>query len=81
MPGAFARGLRDAGVLPVLKALSGTATDRATRTPRGAVSTPPLDQLMTSDLVPYQTLTAQAPVAVAMGHLEVPGLTGDTRRA
>jgi beta-N-acetylhexosaminidase len=33
---------------------------------------------MKSDLVPYATLTAVAPVAVMMGHLEVPGLTGDT---
>jgi beta-N-acetylhexosaminidase len=33
---------------------------------------------MTSDLVPYATLTTEAPVAVMMGHLEVPGLTGNT---
>ena len=40
--------------------------------------TPPLDQLMASDLVPYQTLTTEGRVAVMIGHLEVPGLTGDT---
>jgi beta-N-acetylhexosaminidase len=41
------------------------------------VTTPPLSDLMESDLVPYRTLVAEAPVAVMMGHLEVPGLTGN----
>ena len=36
------------------------------------------DPMEQTDLVPYQTLTTEAPVAVMMGHLEVPGLTGDT---
>lgn len=40
------------------------------------VSTPPLDQLELSDLIPYRTLTGQHPVAVMIGHLQVPGLTG-----
>jgi len=44
----------------------------------GAVTTPPLDQLMQSDLLPYRTLTTEGPVAVMIGHLEVPGLTGET---
>jgi beta-N-acetylhexosaminidase len=42
------------------------------------VSTPPLSELMNRDLVPYVTLTTEAPVAVMIGHLEVPGLTGNT---
>jgi beta-N-acetylhexosaminidase len=73
--GAYARGLRDAGVLPVLKhfpgygGASGDSHD-------GAVVTPPLDDLQKSDLVPYRTLVAQAPVGVMIGHLQVPGLTG-----
>lgn len=75
--GAFARGLRDAGVLPVLKHFPGHGHGSGDSHTAGAVTTPPLDQLMKSDLVPYQTLTAEAPVAVMMGHLEVPGLTGD----
>lgn len=76
--GAFARGLRDAGVLPVLKHFPGHGHGSGDSHTAGAVTTPPLDQLMTSDLIPYQTLTAEAPVAVMLGHLEVPGLTGDT---
>jgi beta-N-acetylhexosaminidase len=75
--GAFARGLRDAGVLPVLKHFPGHGHGSGDSHTAGAVTTPPLDQLMKSDLIPYQTLTAEAPVAVMIGHLEVPGLTGD----
>lgn len=75
--GAFARGLRDAGLLPVLKHFPGHGHGSGDSHTAGVVTTPPLDQLMTSDLVPYQTLTTQGPVAVMLGHLEVPGLTGD----
>ena len=73
--GAYARGLRDAGVLPVLKHFPGhgrAAGDSHT----GSVSTPPLAELKDNDLVPYRTLTAAAPVAVMVGHMQVPGLTG-----
>lgn len=76
--GAFARGLRDAGVLPVLKHFPGHGHGSGDSHTAGAVTTPPLSALMTSDLVPYRTLTTEAPVAVMIGHLEVPGLTGDT---
>ncbi|WP_441960502.1 glycoside hydrolase family 3 N-terminal domain-containing protein [Mycolicibacterium houstonense] len=73
--GAYARGLRDAGLLPVLKHFPGhghASGDSHT----GAVSTPPLAELKNNDLVPYQTLTTAAPVAVMVGHMGVPGLTG-----
>ena len=43
----------------------------------GGVTTPPLDQLQNDDLVPYRTLVSAAPVGVMIGHLQVPGLTGD----
>ncbi|MDQ1322257.1 MAG: beta-N-acetylhexosaminidase [Actinomycetota bacterium] len=76
--GAFARGLRDAGVLPVLKHFPGHGHGSGDSHTAGVVSTPPLAQLMESDLVPYRTLTAEAPVGVMIGHLEVPGLTGNT---
>jgi beta-N-acetylhexosaminidase len=74
--GAYAQGLRDAGLLPVLKHFPGhgnVAGDSRT----GAVVTPPLSDLQNIDLVPYRTLVTAAPVAVMVGHLEVPGLTGD----
>ncbi|WP_135451596.1 glycoside hydrolase family 3 N-terminal domain-containing protein [Mycobacterium sp. DL99] len=74
--GAFARGLRDAGVLPVLKHFPGHGHGSGDSHTAGAVTTPPLAELQNNDLVPYRTLTTQAPVAVMVGHLEVPGLTG-----
>ncbi len=74
--GAYAQGLRDAGVLPVLKHFPGHG-HASGDSHEGGVVTPPLDELKTSDLIPYQTLTTQAPVAVMVGHMQVPGLTGN----
>ncbi|MCF6389354.1 glycoside hydrolase family 3 protein [Mycobacterium sp. MBM] len=73
--GAYAAGLRDAGLLPVLKHFPGHG--RASGDSHlGGVTTPPLDTLQDQDLVPYRTLTTAAPVAVMLGHMQVPGLTG-----
>jgi beta-N-acetylhexosaminidase len=76
--GAYARGLRDAGLLPVLKHFPGHGHGSGDSHTAGAVTTPPLADLQASDLIPYQTLTTDFPVAVMIGHLEVPGLTGST---
>jgi beta-N-acetylhexosaminidase len=73
--GAYARGLRDAGLLPVLKHFPGHGHGSGD-THTGSVVTPPIAQLQNNDLIPYRTLTAQAPVGVMVGHIEVPGLTG-----
>lgn len=73
--GEYARGLRDAGVLPVLKHFPGHGNGSGD-SHTGGVSTPPLEQLQADDLIPYRTLTTQHPVAVMLGHLQVPGLTG-----
>jgi beta-N-acetylhexosaminidase len=73
--GAYARGLRDAGVLPVLKHFPGHG-HASGDSHQGGVVTPPLADLQNDDLVPYRTLTTQAPVAVMVGHMQVPGLTG-----
>jgi beta-N-acetylhexosaminidase len=73
--GAYAQGLRDAGVLPVLKHFPGHGHASGDSHESGVV-TPPLADLQAIDLVPYQTLTTQAPVAVMVGHMQVPGLTG-----
>ena len=73
--GAYAQGLRDAGLLPVLKHFPGHGHASGDSHESGVV-TPPLDDLQASDLLPYQTLTTQAPVAVMVGHMQVPGLTG-----
>jgi len=73
--GAYARGLRDAGLLPVLKHFPGHGHGSGD-THTGSVVTPPVADLQTNDLIPYRTLTTQAPVAVMIGHMQVPGLTG-----
>ncbi|SNV53751.1 glycosyl hydrolase 3 [Mycolicibacter terrae] len=75
--GAYAQGLRDAGLLPVLKHFPGHGHGSGDSHTAGVVVTPPLAQLQDEDLVPYRTLVTQEPVAVMMGHLEVPGLTED----
>jgi len=74
--GAYARGLRDAGVLPVLKHFPGHGHASGDSHATGVV-TPPLDEMQSVDLVPYRTLVAQAPVGVMIGHMQVPGLTGN----
>jgi beta-N-acetylhexosaminidase len=74
--GAYAQGLRDAGVLPVLKHFPGHGHGSGD-SHKGGVVTPPLADLQTSDLMPYRTLITATPVAVMVGHLQVPGLTGD----
>jgi beta-N-acetylhexosaminidase len=73
--GAYARGLRDAGLLPVLKHFPGHGHGSGD-SHTGGVVTPPLADLQAVDLVPYRTLVADAPVGVMIGHLEVPDLTG-----
>ncbi len=73
--GAYARGLRDAGVLPVLKHFPGHGHGSGD-SHTGSVTTPPIADLQNADLIPYRTLTTQAPVAVMVGHMQVPGLTG-----
>ncbi|MCX2931905.1 glycoside hydrolase family 3 protein [Mycobacterium sp. CVI_P3] len=75
--GAYARGLRDAGLLPVLKHFPGHGHGSGD-SHTGAVTTPPLAELQNDDLIPYRTLTTEAPVAVMIGHLDVPGLTDGT---
>jgi beta-N-acetylhexosaminidase len=73
--GAYARGLRDAGVLPVLKHFPGHGHGSGD-SHAGSVVTPPVADLQNNDLIPYRTLDAQAPVGVMVGHMQVPGLTG-----
>ncbi len=71
--GAFAAGLREAGVLPTLKHFPGHG--RATGdSHRGAAVTPPVASLRSSDWKPYRTLGATG-TSVMMGHLTVPGLS------
>jgi beta-N-acetylhexosaminidase len=74
--GAYAQGLRDGGLLPVLKHFPGHGHGSGD-SHTGGVVTPPLNDLQNVDLVPYRELVTKAPVGVMLGHLQVPGLTGD----
>ena len=71
---AFAEGLRDAGVQPVLKHFPGHGHGSGD-SHKGTVVTPPLGELRAVDLVPYRGLADYGPVAVMVGHLDVPDLT------
>jgi beta-N-acetylhexosaminidase len=73
---AYARGLRAGGLLPVLKHFPGHGHASGDSHTSGVV-TPPLDELQDVDLVPYRTLVAEGPVGVMIGHMQVPGLTGN----
>ncbi|MCV7424647.1 glycoside hydrolase family 3 protein [Mycobacterium yunnanensis] len=73
--GAYAKGLLDAGVTPVLKHFPGHG-HASGDSHEGGVVTPPLSDLMTNDLVPYRELAQVPGTAVMVGHMQVPGLTG-----
>ena len=78
--GAFASGLRDAGIVPVLKHFPGHG-HASGDSHRQAAVTPPLADLEASDLVPYRNLLGGVPIGVMTGHLDVPGLTAPVEPA
>lgn len=77
---AFARGLQDAGILPVMKHFPGHGHAKGD-SHTGLVTTPPLSALVDRDLVPYKTMVDMRPMGVMVGHLDVPGLTKEAQPA
>lgn len=73
----YVDAMQAAGLLPVLKHFPGHGSGEAD-THDGPVGTPPIEALRTRDLLPFDTLAADAPVGVMVGHLNVPGLSGTT---
>lgn len=73
---AFAAGLSSAGVHPVLKHFPGHGNVDAD-SHKGTAVTAGLDRLEAVDLQPYRELGDYGRTAVMLGHLVVPGLTGD----
>ncbi len=83
---AYALGQREAGVITVLKHFPGHG-HASGDSHLGRVTTPPLAQLESDDLLPYATLlgpggaladnSGSGQTAVMVGHLDVPGLTTD----
>jgi beta-N-acetylhexosaminidase len=72
--GAYARGLRKAGVLPVLKHFPGQGHADAD-THESVATVAEVALLRSSDLLPYESLLDEDPIGVMVGHLDVPGLT------
>jgi beta-N-acetylhexosaminidase len=72
--GAYADGLRSAGIIPVLKHFPGIGSASGNTDFEPATS-PPLSQLQAVDMVPYETLLQDEPVAVMMGSAVIPDLT------
>ena len=73
---AFASGLRQAGLLPVVKHFPGLGT--ASGDPHDVLPvTRPLDQLLARDLVPFEVAADHDDLALMTAHVVVPGLTGD----
>lgn len=72
--GAYADGLRSVGILPVLKHFPGIGSASGNTDFEPATS-PPVDELRAVDMVPYETLLEDEPVAVMMGSAVIPGLT------
>lgn len=71
--GAYIRGMHDAGLGAVIKHFPGHGHGSGD-SHTGVVSTPPLDQLKTVDLLPFRDLVDSG-AGVMVGHLDVPGLT------
>lgn len=70
---AYVDAYREAGILPTLKHFPGHGAATA-NTHEGAAGVPPLAQLRTRDLLPYDELLDDG-VAVLVGHLVVPDVT------
>ena len=70
---AFARGLMDGGIVPVLKHFPGHGHASGDSHDVGA-TTPPIDVLRQSDLLPFRDGATVAGIGVMVAHLQVPGL-------
>ncbi len=72
---AYAQGLIDAGLVPVLKHFPGHGSANGD-SHTGRVQTPDAEQVITIDAAPFRSVMAKVPTAVMVAHVEVPGLTG-----
>ncbi len=72
--GAFAKGLKSAGISPVYKHFPGLGSTPG-NTDTGAQTSPSLDTLKQKDLKPYESLANQYGAAVMLNNAHIPGLT------
>ncbi len=73
---AFADGLLAGGVVPVAKHFPGLGHASAD-TDTAPATDPPLSQLETDDLIPFEAAPAAGLPVIMVGHPMVPGLTGN----
>ena len=73
---AYADGLRAAGIVPVVKHFPGLGHASA-NTDTAPATDPPLSQLETDDLIPFEHAAGAHLPVVMVGHPMVPGLTGN----
>ena len=73
---AFADGLLAGGVVPVAKHFPGLGHASA-NTDTAPATDPPLSQLETDDLIPFEAAAAAGLPVIMVGHPMVPGLTGN----
>lgn len=73
---AVSEGYLAAGVIPVIKHFPGHG-NASQDTHDGIAQTPPIDDLRTRDLIPFQVLAPELDVGIMVGHLLVPGLTDE----
>jgi beta-N-acetylhexosaminidase len=72
---AYANGLRAGGVLAVAKHFPGFGQASA-NTDLGPATDPPLSELQTRDLIPFEHAIANGIPVIMITHASVPGLTG-----
>lgn len=72
---AYAQGLLDAGITPVMKHFPGHGHAQGD-SHMGTVTTPPLDQLDQQDMVPFAQLANMPGMAAMVGHMQTPGIDG-----
>ena len=70
---AFAQGMLDAGIYPVVKHFPGGGRADGDPHYKGTVS-PSIEELRTLDLIPFANLVRTLPIGVMTGHQQVPGL-------
>lgn len=73
---AFARGLENAGIIPVFKHFPGHGRASGDSHLQDVV-TPHLEEMKTYDLIPYGKALSETGGAVMIGHMIVPGLGAD----
>ena len=72
---AFAQGLQDGGVIPVVKHFPGLG-QASYNTDFGPASDPPLSVLLAGSLRPFEAAIGAGLPAVMVGNVSIPGLTG-----